>query len=41
MMVPPPTRPPKEMLREPDFVDRVSEIRELMDTMTTSTRAGD
>jgi NitT/TauT family transport system ATP-binding protein len=41
MVVPPPTRPPKEMLREPDFVDRVSEIRELMDTMTTSTRAGD
>ena len=41
MLVPPPTRPPKEMLREPDFVDRVSEIRELMDTMTASTRAGD
>ena len=41
MLVPPPTRPPKEMLREPDFVDRVSEIRELMDAMTASTRAGD
>jgi NitT/TauT family transport system ATP-binding protein len=41
MVVPPPTRPPKEMLREPDFVDRCSEIRELMDTMTASTRAGD
>jgi NitT/TauT family transport system ATP-binding protein len=41
MLVPPPTRPPKEMLREPDFVDRVSEIRDLMDRMTASTKAGD
>jgi NitT/TauT family transport system ATP-binding protein len=41
MLVPPPTRPPKEMLREPDFVDRVSEIRDLMDRMTTSIKAGD
>jgi hypothetical protein len=41
MVVPPPTHPPKEMLRDPDFVDRCSEIRELMDRMTTSTRAGD
>jgi NitT/TauT family transport system ATP-binding protein len=41
MLVPPPTLPPKEMLREPDFVDRCSEIRELMDRMTTSTKAGD
>jgi NitT/TauT family transport system ATP-binding protein len=41
MTVPPPTLPPKEMLREPDFVDRVSEIRDLMDKMTASTRAGD
>jgi ABC-type nitrate/sulfonate/bicarbonate transport system ATPase subunit len=41
MVVPPPMRPPKEMLREPDFVDRCSEIRELMDRMTTSTKAGD
>ncbi len=41
MTVPPPTRPPKEMLREPDFVDRVSDIRELMDHMSGSTRAGD
>jgi len=41
MTVPPSTRPPKEMLREPDFVDRVSDIRDLMDKMTTSTRAGD
>ncbi len=41
MTVPPPTRPPKEMLREPDFVDRVSDIRDLMDKMTASTKAGD
>jgi hypothetical protein len=41
MKVPPPTHPPKEMLREPDFVDRVSDIRDLMDKMTASTRAGD
>ena len=41
MNVPTPTRPPKEMLREPDFVDRVSEIRDIMDRMTASTRAGD
>jgi NitT/TauT family transport system ATP-binding protein len=41
MIVPPPAHPPKEMLRDSDFVDRCSEIRELMDRMTTSTRAGD
>jgi NitT/TauT family transport system ATP-binding protein len=41
MTVPPSSRPPKEMLRDPEFVDRVSDIRDLMDRMTTSTRAGD
>jgi NitT/TauT family transport system ATP-binding protein len=41
MTVPPSSRPPKEMLRDPDFVDRVSDIRDLMDRMTASTRAGD
>ena len=41
MVVPPPTRPPKEMLREPDFVERVCEIRDVMDNLATSTRAGD
>jgi NitT/TauT family transport system ATP-binding protein len=41
MLVPPPTLPPKDMLRERDFIDRVTEIRELMDRMTDSTRAGD
>jgi NitT/TauT family transport system ATP-binding protein len=41
MVVPPPTHPPKEMLREPAFVERVCEIRDVMDTLATSTRAGD
>jgi NitT/TauT family transport system ATP-binding protein len=41
MTVPPPDRPPKEMLREPGFVERVCEIRDIMDTMASSTRAGD
>ena len=41
MLVPPPTHPPKEMLREPSFVERVCEIRDVMDTLATSTRAGD
>ncbi len=41
MVVPPPTHPPKEMLREPAFVERVSEIRDIMDKLGASTRAGD
>ena len=41
MKVPPPDRPPKEMLRDPAFVNRVCEIRDLMDNLATSTRAGD
>lgn len=41
MVVPPPDRPPKEMLRDPAFVNRVCEIRDLMDNLATSTRAGD
>ncbi len=41
MKVPPPDRPPKEMLRDPAFVERVCEVRELMDSLATSTRAGD
>ena len=41
MVVPPPTHPPKEMLREPDFIERVCEIRDVMDNLATSTRAGD
>src|SRR5438093_4812895 len=38
MTIPPPTLPPKDMLREPAFVDRVSEIREVMDQLASSTR---
>jgi NitT/TauT family transport system ATP-binding protein len=41
MVVPPPTHPPKEMLRERDFVERVCEIRDVMDNLAASTRAGD
>jgi len=41
MKVPPPDRPPKDMLREPGFVERVSEIRDIMDNLATSTRPGD
>ena len=41
MKVPPPDRPPKEMLREPGFVERVCEIRDIMDHLATSTHAGD
>jgi NitT/TauT family transport system ATP-binding protein len=41
MKIPPSDRPPKEMQRDPAFLARVFEIRDLMDTLTTSTRAGD
>jgi NitT/TauT family transport system ATP-binding protein len=41
MEVPPPDRPPKEMLREPAFVERVLEIRDIFDKMTATTGAGD
>src|SRR5258706_2537837 len=41
MTIPPPTLPPKDMLRERTFVERVSEIRDVMDKLATSTRAGD
>jgi NitT/TauT family transport system ATP-binding protein len=41
MVIPPATHPPKEMLREPAFVERVSEIRDIMDQLSASTRAGD
>ena len=33
MVVPPPTRPPKEMQREPAFVERVFEIRDIIDKL--------
>ena len=41
MVVPPPTMPAKEMLRERAFVDRLCEIRDIMDTQGASTRPGD
>jgi len=41
MDVPPPDRPPKEMQREPAFVEIVNEIRDLIDTLATSSRPGD
>ncbi len=41
MDVPPPDRPPKDMQREPAFVERVFEIRDLIDSLASSTRAGD
>jgi len=41
MTIPPPHLPPKDMLRDHTFVERVSEIREVMDGLASSTRAGD
>ena len=41
MTIPPPTLPPKDMLRDHAFVERVSEIRDVMDGLASSTRAGD
>jgi NitT/TauT family transport system ATP-binding protein len=41
MSVPPPDRPPKEMLRDPAFVERVCAVRDIMDNLAASTRAGD
>ena len=41
MQVPPPDRPPKVMQREPAFMQYVFEIRDIIDNLATSTRAGD
>ena len=41
MEVPSPDRPPKEMQREPAFIERVFEIHDIIDSLATSTRAGD
>jgi NitT/TauT family transport system ATP-binding protein len=41
MELTPSDRPPKEMQRDPAFVQRVFEIRDLIDTLASSTRAGD
>jgi NitT/TauT family transport system ATP-binding protein len=41
MKVPPSTRPPRETQRDPAFIKQVFEIRDIMETLATSTRAGD
>ena len=41
MHVPKPDRPPKEMQREPQFLEKVFEIRDLVENLASSTRAGD
>jgi NitT/TauT family transport system ATP-binding protein len=41
MELPSPDRPPKEMQREPAFVELVFEIRDTIDKLESSTRAGD
>jgi NitT/TauT family transport system ATP-binding protein len=41
IVVPKPDRPPKEMQREKAFIDLVADIRDTIDTLRTSTRAGD
>ena len=41
MKVPGSDRPPKEMQREPAFLQYVFEIRDLLDNLATSTRPGD
>ena len=41
MAVPPPDRPAKEMQRDPSFVELVYEIRDTIDRLEASTRAGD
>ncbi len=41
MTLPPADRPPREMLRQPGFIERVTELRELLDRQPVSTKAGD
>jgi NitT/TauT family transport system ATP-binding protein len=41
MPLPAPERPPREMQREPAFLDLVFEVRDIVDRLETSTRAGD
>jgi len=41
MQMPPSDRPPKDMLREPAFIERVSAIRDIIDNLASSTRPGD
>ena len=41
MEVPKPNRPPKVMQREPEFLEKVFEIRDIIENLAVSTRAGD
>jgi NitT/TauT family transport system ATP-binding protein len=41
MEVPKPHRPPKVMQREPAFMEKVFEIRDIIENLASSTRAGD
>jgi NitT/TauT family transport system ATP-binding protein len=41
LRVPGPEFPPKEMQRRPEFMNYVFEIRDIIDTLSASTRAGD
>jgi NitT/TauT family transport system ATP-binding protein len=41
LKIPPPDKPPKEMQRERSFVDLVFDIRDTIDKLESSTRAGD
>jgi NitT/TauT family transport system ATP-binding protein len=41
MEVPKPHRPPKIMQREPAFLEKVFEIRDIIENLSSSTRAGD
>jgi hypothetical protein len=41
MLVPGPDRPPREMQREKAFMEAVFEIRDLVDNLSSSTKAGD
>jgi hypothetical protein len=41
IVVPKSDRPPKEMLRERAFIELVEDIRDTIDTLQSSTRAGD
>ena len=41
MAIPPADRPPKDMQRQPAFLERVFEIRDTIDKLEASTRAGD
>ena len=41
LAVPKPHRPPKVMQREPEFMEKVFEIRDIIENLSSSTRAGD